>query len=99
MENEVAHVRSEREGIENIKLKVDELLRNLGKSKVEIPELPPYENPGEVEKKKEQGYEDEIWRELKAEFGGRRESGAGYFEDDVHWEHDRGWAGGEYPHD
>ena len=99
MSNEVSRVRSETQNILAMKERVDDLMRGLGKSKVDIPDLPPYQNEEDVEKKKVQGYEDAIWAELKKEFGGRRESGAGYFEDDVHWEHDRGWAGGQYPHD
>lgn len=98
MENEVARVRSEREGIENMRVKVQSLLENLGKTPLLEERLPKFEDPKVVEKEKQDEYEQSIWQELKKEFGGRRESGASYFEDETHWEHDRGWAGGQYPH-
>lgn len=99
MEKEVERVRSEREGLENMKVRIDGIMKELGKPKAVIPEVPRFEDEKAKQVEEQEKYEQGIWEELVKDYGGRRESGAGYWEDDEHWKHDRGWAGGQYPHD
>ena len=98
MEKEVERVRSEREGIESMRSRIDSIMKDLGKPKTLIPDIPSFEDEKVKREKEREEYEERIWADLVKDYGGRRESGAGYWEDDEHWKHDRGWAGGQYPH-
>lgn len=99
MEKEVDRVRSEREGIEGMRSRIDSIMKDLGKPKSPIPDMPVFEDEKVKGEQQRKEYEERIWADLVKDYGGRRESGAGYWEDDEHWKHDRGWAGGQYPHD